>query len=74
MKTYFEVPIRRRTEKEALQAIDDLEKRGFTISSPLKEVKSSIYSKGSYDYKKSRFTSSGINDVSCWMAKMRRDD
>lgn len=67
-----DVTIRRQFKHEAVQAISDLEKRGFRIIYPLTELKR--------DDK--RFTRNSKNFMvfvenvgsSCWVAKMRREE
>jgi hypothetical protein len=66
--------IHRRTKEEAEKAISDLLKRGWHITYDLTEKRSSIATRGSYNHTKSRYTSKNINESSCWIAQMRKDD
>jgi hypothetical protein len=66
--------IRRSKRKEAEQAVKDLLARGFEIVQDITYVRGFTYAKGTFDYRKSRNGSSSINDVGCFMAKMRKDD
>jgi hypothetical protein len=64
--------IHRRTEKEALQAINDLLDRGFIISYPLTEIKTDSVSRGKYNYRKSQYGSVQANVSSHWYARMKK--
>jgi hypothetical protein len=68
-----EVLITRKRKHEALQAISDLEKRGFHIIYPLTEKTANMTSLGSYNYRRGKYESVGGSVASTWIAKMRRD-
>ena len=73
MKKFLrDIPITRRTEKEALQAIKDLEARGFVVVFPLTEVSrdGKTFSRDSYG----RRIFQSNNFTSCWKAVMRKVD
>jgi hypothetical protein len=68
-----DVLITRKRKHEALQAISDLEKRGFYIIYPLTEKTANMTRLGDYNYRKGKYESVGGSVASCFMAKMRRD-
>jgi hypothetical protein len=69
---FNEIKIHRRTEREAIQAITDNEKRGYILSYPLTEIKSNSTSTGAYNYRKGRYTSIEASVSSVWYARMKR--
>lgn len=70
MKT-FEVTIHRQRRYEAEQAIADLEKRGFEVIDPLKEIQRDGKRFSVDDYGRKIF----INNIfsKCYIARLRRD-
>lgn len=67
---YQRVNITRRYKHEAIQAIIDLENRGYEVVSPLTEISSEgkVFDKDTYN--RSIFVSNTLR--SCWKAQMRR--
>jgi hypothetical protein len=64
--------IHRRTEKEAVQAINDLLDRGYIISYPLTEIKSNSIGRGQYNYHKSKFNMGPGTASSHWFCRMKK--
>jgi hypothetical protein len=67
------ITIRRKHKVEAVRAMFDLLQKGWSIDYPLTEVKTSIESKGAFNYLKGRYTSREGSASSVWMAKMKKD-
>jgi hypothetical protein len=67
------ITIRRKRKVETVRAMFDLLQKGWSIDYPLTEVKTSIESKGAFNYLKGRYTSREGSASSVWMAKMKKD-
>jgi hypothetical protein len=67
-----DIPIHRRTKKEAEQAISDLEARGFIVTFPLTEIKSFSETRGKYDYQRGKYSFNEAGVSTYWAAKLRR--
>jgi hypothetical protein len=68
------ITIRRKHKIEAARAMFHLLQKGWSIDYPLTEVKTSIESKGAFNYLKGRYTSREGSASSVWMAKMSRGE
>lgn len=67
-----DVLITRKHRHEALQAISDLEERGYSVVYPLTEKTSNMTRLGTYNYRRGKYESVGASVASAWVAKMRR--
>lgn len=65
--------ITRRYKHEAEQAVSDLLARGWTITYDLTEIRNHGTTRGSYDYRKSRYTSVSGMVASCWVCKLEKE-
>jgi hypothetical protein len=70
----MEIPICRKTKKEAARAMFYLVSNGWEITHPLTEVKTSKTERGAYNYQKNRYDMSKASSSSVWMAKLKRED
>jgi hypothetical protein len=66
--------IHRKHEHEILQAVSDLEKRGYYLIYGPAEKTAAMTTRGSYDYQRSRYESIGASVASAWICKMRRSE
>jgi hypothetical protein len=69
----LETTIHRKTKLEAVRAVCDLVRRGYTLTYPLTEIKSTGTSIGGYNYTKGKFTSIEAMASSVWCAKLKKD-
>jgi hypothetical protein len=65
--------IKRYTETEILQAIDDLVEREFTLIYGPSEIKVDTTRRGNYNYRRSRYESMDKGTTSFWLAKLEKD-
>jgi hypothetical protein len=70
----LETTITRKHKHEAERAIKDLEERGFIITYPLTEKSANMTTRGSYNYRRSRYESIGASVANAWICKMRRSE
>lgn len=68
------ITICRKRKVEAVRAMTELLQRGWEISHPLTEIKTSITERGSFNYRKNRYESRYGSTSSVWVAKLRRDE
>jgi hypothetical protein len=68
------ITIRRKKKVEAVRAMFDLLSKGWEISHPLTEIKTSISVKGAFNYRTNRYESRYGSASSVWVAKLRRDN
>jgi hypothetical protein len=66
--------IKRYTETEIQQAIDDLVERKFTLIYGPAEIKVDTTRRGNYNYKRSRYESMDRGTTSFWIAKLSVED
>lgn len=66
--------ITRKRKHEAEQAIADLLARGWTITYDLTEIHHNGTARGTYDYRKSRYTSVQGMATSAWICRMKKED
>jgi hypothetical protein len=67
------ITIRRKKKVEAVRAMTYLMFKGWEISHPLTEIKTTKEEKGAYNYHNNRYEMSKVNSSSVWVAKLRRD-
>lgn len=66
--------IKRKHRHEAIKAVFSLLERGWELSYPLTEIKSTGTEKGAYNHTKGRYTTRVGTTSSCWVAKLRKED
>lgn len=66
----FLIPIFRPNKLEAVKAMNSLVERGFSIETPLTEVKSTLEYRGNYNYRRGKYGSKGTHIVKGYYCRL----